>query len=309
MRFSRYAWWVLAAILVVILWGAVVRATGSGAGCGQHWPLCNGEVVPRSAATATLIEFTHRITSGLAFLLVVGLFAWSRRAVPPGHRARTAAAYSLVFIITEALIGAGLVLFGLVGENDSALRAVYLAGHLLNTFLLLAAIALTAHWAAADTRGDVRARPRSPWLFGIGLGFILIVGMTGAIAALGDTLFPASTLREGLRADADAGSHVLIRLRVFHPVLAILAGMYLSLMVWAVERKKGPAAPVSRWGRALTALVMLQLAVGVLNLLLLAPTALQLAHLLVADLLWISAVVFAADGRAPPALPTSTSSR
>ena len=295
MRFSRYAWWTVAAILVVILWGALVRATGSGAGCGQHWPLCNGEIVPQAPATATIIEFTHRLTSGIAFLLVVGLFAWSRRAFPPGTRVRAAAGYSLLFIITEALIGAGLVTFGLVGENDSTLRAVYLAGHLLNTFLLLGALALTAYWAGTPPPEETR-RP-SPWLLGAGLGAILVVGMTGAIAALGDTLFPAASLQEGLRADADPGSHVLVRLRVFHPVLAILAGMYISLMVWGVERKKGPAARASRWGRALTGLVMLQLGVGVINLLLLAPTVLQLTHLLVADLLWISAVVFAAEGR------------
>ena len=295
MRFQRYAWGVVAANLVVILWGALVRATGAGAGCGRHWPLCNGEVLPPSPSLKTIIEFTHRATSGIAFLLVVGLYLWSRKAFPPGHRARTAALVGLVFIVIEALIGAGLVRFGLVEENASPLRAVYLAGHLLNTFLLLAALALAAHWSGATV--PATEAPRSNrWLLGIGLGAILVVGMTGAIAALGDTLFPATSLAEGLRADADSGSHVLIRLRVFHPVLALLAGMYLSLMVWAVERKKGPAAPRSRWGRALTGFVMLQLAVGVFNLLMLAPTALQLAHLLVADLLWISAVVFAVDG-------------
>lgn len=295
MRFSRYAWGVVVAVLVVILWGALVRATGSGAGCGQHWPLCNGVVVPQSPEIATIIEFTHRLTSGVSFLLVVGLFAWSRRAFPRGSRVRAAAAYALLFMITEALIGAGLVLFGLVGENESSLRAIYLAGHLLNTFLLLAALAITAYWAGDPA--PVPTRQPSPWLLGIGLGAILAVGMTGAIAALGDTLFPVTSLGEGLRADADAESHFLVRLRVFHPVLALLAGMYLSLMVWGVERKQGTTARASRWGRALTGLVMLQLGVGVINLLLLAPTVLQLTHLLVADLLWISAVIFAVEGR------------
>jgi heme A synthase len=296
MRFSRYAWSVVAVNLFVILWGALVRATGSGAGCGRHWPLCNGEMLPRDPGLTTLIEFTHRATSGIALLLVAILFWWSRRALPPGHRARAAAVWSLVFITIEALIGAGLVLLELVGNDDSLGRAVYLAGHLLNTFLLLAALALTAHWSGAAGRTP-DPRPRSgavPWLLGFGLAGILVVGITGAIAALGDTLFPARSLAEGLRADGDPAAHYLVRLRVLHPVLAILAGIYLSGMVWAVGRAR-PAALESRWARAVTLLVLLQLVVGLTNLFLLAPTSVQLVHLLVADMLWIASVVFAAD--------------
>src|SRR5512138_1330366 len=109
--FARFAWCVLGYHLAVIAWGGLVRATGSGAGCGQHWPTCNGQVVPRSAAAETLVEYTHRATSGVALLLVVVLFAWARRAFPRGHPARRAAAFSMVFILTEALLGAGLVFF------------------------------------------------------------------------------------------------------------------------------------------------------------------------------------------------------
>lgn len=297
MGFTRYAWGVVAANLFVILWGALVRATGSGAGCGRHWPLCNGEVLPPDPATATLIEFTHRVTSGAALLLVIGLFWWSRRAFPRGHRARIAAGWSLLFIVIEALIGAGLVLLELVGDDDSLGRAGYLAAHLLNTFLLLAALALTAYWSSSRSAAPPRAGGGSVWLTGIGLVAILIVGMTGAVAALGDTLFPVRSLAEGLRADADPGAHILVRLRVLHPVLAILAGIYLSSMVWAVERRQASLGRPPGWGRAVTGLVMLQLGVGVLNLLMLAPTALQLAHLLVADGLWIATVIFAADAR------------
>jgi len=295
MGFSRYGWSVVAVNLFVILWGALVRATGSGAGCGRHWPLCNGEMLPRDPGLTTLIEFTHRATSGIALLLVAILFWWSRRALPPGHRARAAAAWSLVFITIEALIGAGLVLLELVGDNDSLGRAGYLAAHLLNTFLLLAALALTAHWSGLPARTEPGRRGGTvPWLLGFGLAGILVVGMTGAIAALGDTLFPARSLAEGLRADVDPAAHYLVRLRVLHPVLAILAGIYLSGMVWAVGRAR-PAALESRWSRAVTLLVLVQLVVGLTNLFLLAPTAVQLVHLLVADLLWISVVIFAAD--------------
>src|SRR6476659_8783610 len=110
-RFRSFAWATLGFTLAVILWGAYVRASGSGAGCGSHWPLCNGEVVPRAPALATIIELTHRATSGIALVLVAILVVAARKSLPKGHIARTSSVYSLVFILTEALIGAGLVLF------------------------------------------------------------------------------------------------------------------------------------------------------------------------------------------------------
>ena len=107
----------LAYNLAVILWGAYVRASGSGAGCGAHWPLCNGEVIPRAPSIATLVEYSHRLTSGLALLGVVALMVWTWRVWGRGHPARRGALLSLIFILTEAAVGAGLVLFELVADN------------------------------------------------------------------------------------------------------------------------------------------------------------------------------------------------
>ncbi len=293
MRFRRYASTTLGVNLAVILWGAFVRATGSGAGCGRHWPLCNGVMLPRSPTANTLIELAHRASSGAALLLVIGLVWWSRRGFPSGHRARKAAAWSLGFIVAEALIGAGLVLLELVARNDSLARAGYLAAHLLNTFLLLGALALTVAWSDGDPRPLVWRGSAAGWLEA-GLGAVLVVGMTGAIAALGDTLFPSSSLAAGFRADASPTAHLLVRLRVFHPLLAILTGLYLSVMVWRVARARVDVLE-SRWSRRVPGLVLLQFGLGFTNLVLLAPIGLQLAHLLVADLLWIALVRFAAD--------------
>src|SRR5687767_5652039 len=143
---ARYAWLVLAYNVAVILWGAYVRATGSGAGCGSHWPLCNGQVLPRSPDAAMMIEFSHRLTSGLALVAVVALAIWIRRSCPPGHPARLGGALSVLFMLTEAAVGAGLVLFQLVADNATIARAMFIAVHLLNTFILLACITLTAWW-------------------------------------------------------------------------------------------------------------------------------------------------------------------
>jgi heme A synthase len=121
--FERLAWVVLIYGVLVIVWGAVVRATGSGAGCGAHWPLCNGDVVPLAPALATVIEFIHRSTSGV-ILILTALLVWAAfRTFPAGHAARRAAIWSMVFVLIEAAVGAGIVLLRLVQDNASLLRA------------------------------------------------------------------------------------------------------------------------------------------------------------------------------------------
>jgi len=290
-RFRRYASAVLAFNVAVIAWGALVRATGSGAGCGQHWPLCNGQIVPRSAALETAIELTHRATSGLALLLVLGLFSWSRRLWPRGHAARRAAAYALGFIVLEALLGAALVLFGWVAKDASAGRGLAMALHLANTFLLLAALTLTV----ARSRDAREARPRRaagalPLLVALGLVATMLAGVSGAIAALGDTLFPATSFAAGLRAELDGGARLLLRLRVVHPLVAILAASLAAACAHLAARAQ-PDAAVRRAAGALGALVALQVVAGLANVLLLAPAWLQVAHLVLADGVWISLVL------------------
>jgi cytochrome c oxidase assembly protein subunit 15 len=295
-RFAIYAWAVLGLNLLVVLWGAFVRATGSGAGCGSHWPLCNGEVVPRAPQVATIIEFTHRVTSGVALISILVLVIWAFRAYPPGHRVRLGAALSGIFIVTEALIGAGLVLFQQVAYNASLTRAFSLSIHLVNTFTLIAFLALTAWWAHPGTspRDSFLQAARSlPWLLGSALALLMLLGVSGAIAALGDTLFPASSLAAGVRQDFSPTAHIFLRLRALHPGIAIVAIVFL---LWAVMRilKQYKTRITQPLGLAVMGLALLQLLVGAVNLGLLAPVPLQLVHLLVADLLWIAAVLFSA---------------
>ena len=194
----RFAWGVLAYFIAVILWGALVRATGAGAGCGNHWPLCNGTVMQHSASVNTMIEFTHRITSGLSFFSAVGLLVWTFAGTVRGHLARAAAVASVVFTLVEAILGALLVKLGLTAQSQSPLRPSYLALHLTNTLLLLAALTLTAH-LLSRTHGYLRGNIRlvAPFGASIGIVVVLIVGVTGSLAALGDTLFPATSLGIG----------------------------------------------------------------------------------------------------------------
>jgi heme A synthase len=291
-QLTRFAQVVLGWNVAVILWGAFVRATGSGAGCGAHWPLCNGEVVPRAPALETMIEFTHRATSGVALLLVFALALWVFRDKPRGHPARLAAGASVLFILTEAAVGAGLVLLHLVGENDSVARALFMAGHLANTFVLLASLALAAHWCATDAPLRREAVSRFGWTFAVSAVAVVGVGKSGAVAALGDTLYPAQSVLGGLAQDVSPTAHLLVQLRVAHPILALAGALLLAFAASRVLQASADAgARSAAW--VVSALALLQLAAGLLNLALLAPVWMQIVHLLLADLLWIAFVLLA----------------
>jgi heme A synthase len=283
---------VLVLNLFVILWGAYVRASGSGAGCGSHWPLCNGEVVPQNPRIQTVIEFTHRVSSGVALFAMVGLAVWSAVLFPRDHRARKTTMLSLVFFVAEALLGAGLVLLQFVGENSSGGRAFYLALHLVNTQFLLATLALTA-WFSRDS-ASAPARPAGIVMAALPLA--ILVSITGVIAALGDTLFPSASLAEGMRQDLSSSANFLIKLRAAHPVLAILAAAYFAAMAVSIMRSK-PAPLTSHIALSVLALSFAQLCAGAINLALLAPIGLQIVHLLLADLLWIALVLLTVESK------------
>ncbi len=291
---SKLGWGVIAYTLAVIVWGAYVRASGSGAGCGAHWPLCNGTVMQRSPQLQTVIEFSHRLTSGLSLVLILGLAVAVFRNLKKPHLARRAAVASVIFILTEALIGAGLVLLGLVAKDQSALRAWSLALHLANTFVLLACLASTAFWAG---RESPRLR-RLPLSFRLctyaALGLTVFVGMSGAVTALGDTLFPStSTVLDSVHSDFSATSHWLIRLRIWHPMLAVSTSLFLfvfsrlAVNQWTDPRSPETATRVRRSALALAIGLFAQMSLGLVNVAFLAPVPLQLAHLVMADLVWL----------------------
>ena len=293
-RYAKFAWGVLALNLGVILWGAVVRATGSGAGCGSNWPDCDGAIVPVLEDGATAIEFTHRLTSGLALLSVIALFVGARRRYDRDHRVRRAAGVALGFMIVEVLIGAALVLFGWVDDDTSTARVVAIALHLANTFLLIGSIAITAWWASGRPAVRLDDR-RAVLMIGGALAALLVVGGIGAVTALGDTLFPEATLADDFR----RSSHYLVQLRTIHPVLAVVVSGYLVVLArqWAAVLDR-PHVPVL--AGAVTGTVLAQVGFGLVNLALAAPVWAQLVHLLLADALWLSVVLLGAAGLAAP---------
>jgi len=293
-RFSIYAWGVLVYNLFVILWGAFVRATGSGAGCGSHWPLCNGEVVPMAPQVETLIEFTHRATSGVALLTAIGLAVWAHRAYEPGSPVRRGAAFSLLFMITEALLGAGLVLFEWVALNASLARVISMALHLVNTFLLVAALALTAWWAWGGRAVRLRGQGSLAWLNLAGLVGLLVLGVSGAVIALGDTLFFAHTRSGASEETLPELVTAIVSIRVLHPIIAVVIGAFVVGIAWYTSAAR-PAPSTRALASGLTAVYVVQLAAGAINVVLQVPVWMQLIHLLLADTVWILAVLLAAS--------------
>ncbi len=300
----RYAWGVVWYNVLVILWGALVRATKSGAGCGNHWPLCNGQVIPLSPRIDTIIEFTHRCMTGGSTFVVIGLLVWSFRATIRGQAARVMAVVSMLLLLNEAFLGALLVKLGYVTGNQSMGRVVLLSIHLSNTLLLMAALTMTAillhtgqMWRELGVRGG-----RKLWAL-LGLTATMVVGVSGSLAALGDTLFPSSTLSAAFAQDFAAGSPWLLRLRGVHPGSVLVSAFF---VVWLVAQARRAGA--GRLATTVLALLVFQSALGVADVVLLAPVWMQIVHLLGADLYWIALIALAARVVWPDAdsMPSST---
>ncbi len=301
--FTRFVAAVVAYDVLVILFGAWVRITGSGAGCGDHWPTCHGQLLPRAPSVATVIEFTHRVTSSLSLVLAVILVVWARRIFPSGHTVRRAAWGALIFVSAEAALGALLVLRGLVAVDASVERAVVVGLHLVNTYGLLGCCALC--WLASSGMAlGSEAWPRRlrSHILGV-VALLLLIGATGAVTALGDTLFPIPPASSGgllahVSEGLSSGQHFLVRLRVLHPVVAVVGGALLLVLAVRVRRSSRPTVALA--SDLVFALVFAQWALGAANIWLGAPGWMQLAHLALADLLWMTFVVLAAELRGEP---------
>ena len=288
---ERFAWAVVAYNVLVVLWGALVRATGSGAGCGNHWPLCNGQVIPLSPTIHTIIEFVHRQMVTGSVLAMIVLVTWTWRSTLKGQAARVLATLSTILLVNEAFLGALLVKLGYVTGNQSLGRVIVLSVHLSNTLLLLAALTLTARMLGTQQRwADLKARGLDKTIAITGITATLIVGVSGSLAALGDTLFPASSLRAAFAQDLAPNAPWLLRLRGVHPASAFLAGAFVLWLIVRARRER-----LAKPANIVMALLALQFVLGIADVILLAPTWMQVVHLLGADLYWIALILLASS--------------
>ena len=322
--FAKYAWFALGYNVLVIVWGVFLRASKSGDGCGEHWLTCNGELIPSAPQFKTVIEFSHRMTTAVDGIVMLILLAWAVKIFFAKRNAQTrqvlyAAAGSMFFVITEAAVGAGLVLTGNTAEAVTDVRPLWAMGHLINTFILLTFLTLTA-WLAAkrdlggrpekhsfsarregegDSFSDPAGSREIDWkvilLIAVGVLALLFVGLSGSLAALSSMLFPSETLAEGIAKDFSETSNMILRLRLSHPILSILTAVYLIFLAGWLKAKSGGDGRVTWWSNAVSLLVIGQVIFGGATLLTLGPIVMQLGHLLLADLVWIGFVLLVAN--------------
>lgn len=286
----RFSWLIIAYTVVVIAWGAWVRISGSGDGCGEHWPLCHGEAIPSAAPTKTWIEVSHRYSTALYGLLVLLQLALAFKRFRRAHPARFWAVATVAFTITEALLGRQLVTLRLVNESTDLLRLVVMPLHLLNTSLLLFSAVMTAESIRFGERIRASISPRIRRYGLLSIAALLLLLTTGAIAALGSHLAPSESLMAGMLKDWSDDSHLAVRLRVIHPLIALLLGFAL-LQVASAAQEEAAHVDAKRWLGIFGKVALGTLMVGVVTLVSLAPAWLKLSHLALAN-----AVVIAASG-------------
>jgi heme a synthase len=290
-RIRVLAWSMLWLTVAVVVGGALVRATDSGAGCGETWPICGGQLIPNIGTHHTAIEVSHRLTTGLLGTVLVLLFLLVRRQFPKTHHLRRAVFGAGVLLIIESLLGASLVLFGWVEYDASIARLIVVPVHLINTFLLVASMALVAHFASGGSPFRVDLSSVRNKVAVSSLGIVLIIGATGALNALADTLILSGHLREPVPGELLVSEAVLRQVRTIHPFTAIIGGLALLMLVRYLTA--GADRRVRFLGLAVQGVIWLQFILGLTNIALEVPLEIQLVHLFVADVLWILFVLIA----------------
>jgi heme A synthase len=286
--YTQLVWATLVFTLFVVIWGGYVSASGAGDGCGDSWPLCRNLLGASTPTTPvdTLVELTHRLTSGLALLAVVGLTLWSRRRFPPRHRARYWAALALFFMVVESLLGAALVIFRLVDLNVSLARALIQPVHLTNTYLLMGSLAFAAWWSGPRRSLPGSAHRLSTRFVVAALVGVVVLSAFGTVASLASTVFPSESFLDGVRNDFIRDAHYLVRLRIGHPIAALVFGGYLFWLGRRLTPERPERTPFQYY--VVTGIFAAQVGVGLLDAILLAPIGLQMAHLFLAHALWLS---------------------
>lgn len=282
-QFKKLSLAVLFYTVLVILWGAWVRISHSGDGCGDTWPLCHGQLIPEAQRGKTWVEYGHRLMSGIYGFAIFYFWWMARKIYSVSSFTRKAALATLIFTITEALLGAKLVLFKLVMTNDTPYRAFVMALHQVNSFMLTGAVALAFASALSDIDStkklnNIKRYNLLPWV-------IVGIGITGAWASLSNSIFPSENLWQGFLADFSSESHFLIRLRGWHPFFALLGGGSLALFFW-IKAQTADSKNIEKKSIHMALALIAAIAFGVMTLLLHAPVWMKIVHLALAHTIW-----------------------
>ncbi|MCU0317110.1 MAG: heme o synthase [Fimbriimonadaceae bacterium] len=295
-KFGKFSLLLLAYTVLVVLFGAFVRASLSGDGCGTSWPFCHGSVLPIGAQTKTYIELTHRFTSGLVLFGTIALVVWSFRLFAKGHVIRKASVVALGTTLISSAIGALLVRAEWVVHDKSLGRAISMPIHLVNNFFLLASLALAGYWALGGALPGKNLKSSTArgikWLAG---GYFLL-GMTGALSAMGKTAYltelkAARTFLERITMHVGENAPPLLRGGLTHPILAMGVLALTAWVCYFAKQSLPQSQPVKQWANWVLGIYLFQMAFGVVNLVMSAPVAMQLAHLLLAVISWLALVM------------------
>jgi protoheme IX farnesyltransferase len=287
--FATFAWITLIYNFLVVGYGVFLRAAGLGDGCGSNWPLCTGEKNPVKGQFATFVELSHRLSTTLVGLLAIIMVVWAIRHFEKGHPVKKFAGLFLGLTIFEGLIGAYLVKRGLVTDKDTVERAFVMGIHVLSTFVMLGSIACAALSASGIRPIRLKGQGVAGWLLGFGFVGMALLGVSGAISAFGNQVRPdAGGLQERLAPAAFWAS----KLAVAHPIGSATVGLYLVLMLGLIQHLR-PDQFVKNAARLVGISLAVQFVVGLANILLNAPIPLQMIHLVLADMNWVSLTVLA----------------
>lgn len=272
--------------ILAILYGAYVRASFSGDGCGTNWPNCGQANFLPSGSLKSFIEFSHRVSAQLILPLTVGLYWFTRAKKPEYKETQRWLLWATFFTLVEGAVGAGLIKFGLTAYKDTVHRTFAMSLHLVTTFALLASLAFAALSSVYKERVEFKGQGAVLSIFSFGAFWTVILGISGAISALGTMLrVHDQVLEQALRPTAD----YLDRLRVAHPFVAVAALVSIVVCAGLVSAIR-PYPMVRKASRVLLGLFAVQMACGLLNIWIKAPVWMQVIHLLLADLIWMALV-------------------
>jgi len=282
--FQKVAVFALIYNLLVVGWGVFLRAGNYGDGCGDHWPLCGDTNTPLMGTFARWIEGSHRISTALCGPLALLLVYLAYRHFPRGDYGRKAAIGVLGMTLFEGAIGAFLVKFKLVAQNDSINRAAVMAVHCVSTFVLVGFLVTlllaTKGWRSPHFRAQGPVVP----ILGMAVAGIIMLGISGAVSALAHQIHKVDNVMEAaMRAD----SHWMVRLQPLHPLIAVSVTLYIFLAVGLINHLR-PDPNVKKAGEWLMLSFAIQILVGSLNIVMDAPIVMQMLHLVMADLNFIA---------------------
>ena len=276
-KLNNLAFTGLVLCVISILAGAVVRGTGSGDGCGASWPTCNGNIVPSSLDSSAIIEYTHRVFSGLLLLVTFLLFIYCKKYSSNRLLQRCSGAL-LFFVFLEAIIGMVIVLQELVAYNTSLTRLIAVPIHLVNTFSLLA-LYIVLYSVLRNNIQQIKFIYNKRFLCSC-LIFLIVAGL-GSITALADLLYPSESFIEGVQMDFSETSQLLTRLRILHPIGASILLLWMFSESSRLFKEEGIL-----FAKNLNRLSVIVSLVGVLNVFVNINIFLSILHLLFADALW-----------------------